>query len=65
MNRIVEVRLRLAGEQWIVDVVKEFAPENGGGHQIFSESGGGSVHRALDVAREMVTVSPARRQEAL
>lgn len=65
MNRIVEVCLRLKAEHgyesWEVAVRKEFAPEYGGGSQIFREDGSPSIHRALDVAREMVTMSPARR----
>lgn len=66
MNRIIKVCLILQHSgpmegQWIVDVTKEFAPEHGGGTQIFQENGGANVHRALDVARGMVTVHPGQR----
>src|SRR5262245_48892696 len=64
MNRIIKVELTLTGNEWTVAVTKEFAPEYGGGTQEFTESGGQSMHRALDVAREMVTFSPARRSDA-
>ena len=61
-NRIVQVTLTLgADEAWSVEVLKEFAPEHGGGTQVFREPGSASIHRALDVAREMVTVSPGQR----
>lgn len=43
-----------------VNVTKTFAAEYGGGEQTFSESGGFCPHRALDVAKGMVTLSPAR-----
>lgn len=67
-NRITAVHLDMvegadptAPGPWVVSVVKCFAPENGGGFQTFKESGGGQVHRALDVARGMVTLSPGHR----
>lgn len=60
-NRITEVRLTLVGSDWYVYVTKEFAAEHGGGSQIFSEYAGRQIHRAVDVAREMVTVSPGER----
>ena len=66
MNRIVEVKLTLAdgdGGDWIVDVTKEFAPENGGGSERLREYGGRDLHHALDVARGMVTLSPGRRSD--
>jgi hypothetical protein len=63
-NRIVEVRLFLGdGDTWTVAVTKEFAEEYGGGSQVFREFGGTHIHRAMDVAREMVTVSPGRRTD--
>jgi len=46
-----------------VAVTKTFAPEYGGGEQTFTESGGRSWHHALDVARGMVTLSPAQRTD--
>jgi len=62
MNRIVEVKLTLDDVfDWLVEVKKEFAPEHGGGSQVFSEFAGPDVHRALDVARAMVTLSPGQR----
>lgn len=61
-NRIIKVELVLLDNGTIsVHVTKEFAPKYGGGTQTFDEDGGISWHRALDVAREMVTVSPAQR----
>ncbi len=63
MNHIVEVRLSLVEGRWIVSVTKEFAPEHGGGSTVLREDGGTSVHHALDVARGMVTVSPARNPQ--
>lgn len=64
MNRIIEVKLTLqSDDSWIVAVTKEFAPEHGGGTQVFLERAGKNPHYALDVARGMVTLSPARRTE--
>lgn len=67
MNRIIKVELSLTPDGRIqVDVTKEFAPENGGGTQVFTESTHPSArpnwHGALDVARGMVTLTPARRE---
>lgn len=62
-NEIIVVTLAKMDEQWIVSVVKTFAPENGGGNQTFRREAG-SVHHALDIAREMVTVSPTQRTDA-
>lgn len=66
-NQIVEVRLvlnrNLPKPRWRVEVTKEFAEENGGGYETFTEPGGLSAHFALDVARGMVTVSPAQRAQ--
>lgn len=63
MNRITEVKLTLVGNRWLVSITKEFAPEHGGGSQVFCEDGTCSIHHALDVARGMVTLSPAQRTE--
>jgi hypothetical protein len=61
-NRIIKVEIEINGEGFFeVNVTKEFAPEYGGGTQVFWEMGGRSLHHALDVARGMVTVSPGRR----
>lgn len=60
MNRIISVLIDLNTDGWIVSVTKEFAPENGGGIQVFQEGPWPNVHRALDCARGMVTWSPAR-----
>jgi len=59
MNRIIEVNLSLleSGE-WRVSIVKEFGGNPHCQHT-FTESGGYQIHRALDIAREMVTLSPA------
>lgn len=64
-NQIVEVRLTLNKEtgKWAVAVTKEFAPDNGGGSQVFIEDGGVGVHYALDTARGMVTLSPGQRTD--
>ena len=64
INRIVRVTLSWNdADGWLVEVGKEFAPECGGGYQIFRESGGSHVHRALDVARSMVTLTPGQRTD--
>lgn len=65
-NRITSVYLMLDSEtgQWTVSTIKQFSPENGGQFQVFTEPGGVSVHRALDLAREMVTFSKAQRDGA-
>lgn len=65
-NRIVEVRMLLVEVpgvtgNWAVSIRKQFAPENGGGEEIFTEAAGPNIHAAVDKAREMVTMSPARR----
>lgn len=63
-NEIVKVTLTLQeNRDWRVDVLKNFAPEHGGGSQTFSESGGPQIHRALDVARGMVTMHPGQRTD--
>ena len=71
-NRIVKVELTLVeavpgptnnNDRWRIDVTKEFAPQYGGGEQVFTEHAI-QIHRALDKAREMVTVHPAYRTEA-
>jgi hypothetical protein len=64
-NRITEVKLTLQPDgSWLIEVKKEFAPEHGGGSQVFTaDERYYQIHRALDVAREMVTVSPAYRTE--
>jgi len=60
VNRIVQVKLTLTQAGWLVEVTKEFAPENGGGSEVFREHGGTEIHHALDVARSMVTLTPAQ-----
>ena len=65
MNRILRVTVILLEDNtWRVDVLKEFAPEHGGGQAIFSESAP-SIHVAMDVARGMVTMSPGTRTGVL
>lgn len=64
MNRIISVHLQLLPNgHWEVTVTKEFAPENGGGTQDFKETAGRQIHVALDVARGMVTLHPAKRTD--
>jgi hypothetical protein len=63
-NRIIQVTLLLENDQWQVKVLKEFAPEYGGGSTVFCEEAGPSIHHALNVARGMVTVSPSRNPES-
>lgn len=65
VNRIIRVELAMdyQRDQWIVSITKGFDSHSGGGQQVFRESGGVNVHRALDVARSMVTVSAARRTD--
>lgn len=66
MNRIIEVKLTFLHEEWKIEVTKEFAPEHGGGSQVFTRSGGPQIHEALRRAAEMVTLMPAiPNQEAL
>lgn len=62
MNRITKIEITPASpaEGFMVAVTKEFAPENGGGFHTFTEHcKGPTLHYALDVARGMVTLSPA------
>lgn len=47
-----------------VRVTKTFSPEHGGGEKTFVETAGPEIHRALDVAKGMVTVSPTYRTES-
>jgi hypothetical protein len=59
MNRITEVRLNLLPDgSWAIAVTKEFAPERGGGSQIFIENGGTDLQAALRKAAVMVTLTP-------
>ena len=62
-NRIIEVKLTLDNGGWVVAVTKEFEEQYGGGTQAFTERAGANVHHALDIARSMVTVSPASRTD--
>jgi hypothetical protein len=62
-NRIIKVEIHLIGEDFVVDVTKEFEAKYGGGSQVFRELGGRSLHYALDVARGMVTLSPGARTD--
>ncbi|HXA24420.1 MAG TPA: hypothetical protein VNW90_19205 [Acetobacteraceae bacterium] len=62
-NRIIKVEIHMIGEDFVVDVTKEFEEQYGGGTQVFRELGGRSLHHALDVARGMVTLSPGRRTD--
>jgi hypothetical protein len=57
-NRIVQVKLSLQDGNWLIEVKKEFAPDYGGGHQIFKQMGGTEIHGALQVAASMVTLTP-------
>jgi uncharacterized membrane protein len=64
MNRITEIKLTLQGESsWIIEVTKEFAPQYGGGSQVFTEYGGAEIHEALRRASYMVTFTPAHRAD--
>ena len=63
MKRIVIELLDNGSYQ--VSVTKTFAAEHGGGEQTFTEPGGFTPHRALDVARGMVTCSPTCRSEVV
>ena len=63
-NRIVKIECTLNSDNhWRIDVTKEFEPKYGGGTQTFTEAAP-SMHRALDVARKMVTMSPGQRTDA-
>jgi len=62
MNRITNVSIDLTEQgHFEVSVTKEFP----GGTQVFKEFGGHQLHRALDVARGMATLSPRRRHAEL
>lgn len=62
MNQIERVVIdRRPDGSYIITVTKTFAPEYGGGSQNFTQHGGNNLHRALDVARGMVTLSPGQR----
>lgn len=60
-NQIVEVKLSLVLGNWEIEVKKEFAPQYGGGSQVFTRCGGPGIHEALRRAAEMVTLTPAYR----
>jgi hypothetical protein len=63
-NKIVKVELNLLDNgHWTVAVTKTFAPDHGGGQQTFTENAGTQIHRALDIAKEMVTFHPAYRTD--
>jgi len=64
-NQIRAINIKLLPSTtggWLVTVTKEFAPEHGGGIQDFTETAP-NMHRALDVARSMVTFSPGARTD--
>jgi hypothetical protein len=64
-NRIVAVELTLTEcGHWSIAITKQFAEENGGGHYVFRQDAGREIHQALDVARVMVTLHPARNPGA-
>ena len=60
MNRIIKIEISLMPNngQWQIAVTKEFSSEYGGGTHTFLQSAG-HIHHALDIARGMVTMSPA------
>lgn len=64
-NRIVHasIDLNMHTGHWTAGVLKEFAPEHGGGTQAFKEECGASMHAALDVLRGMVTLAPGARTD--
>lgn len=64
MNRITEVKLALHPEGWQIEVTKEFAPEYGGGSQVFKQWGGEEIHEALRRAAYMVTLTPGTAELA-
>lgn len=70
MNRIIAIHCNMLPDgSWEVITIKEFAPENGGGTQSFREHVPASswshsgLHRALDVAKGMATMSPGSRTD--
>lgn len=68
MNRIIAIHCNMLPDgSWEVVVIKEFAPGHGGGTQSFREhisaNADSPMHRALDVARGMVTLSPGARTD--
>lgn len=64
MNRITKVEVTLTENGWEVAVTKEFAPDYGGGSQVFREATGShNVHFALGQAIRMTTLMPGRRSE--
>ena len=67
-NRIIEVKISLdeGGHEgvnwWKIEVRKEFEEQYGGGEQTFTEYAP-TMWRAIEEARGMVTMHPARRTE--
>ena len=63
-NRIIGGHFSLNPDgTWHVAVLKEFAPEYGGGTQVFTDTAYGSIHNAVDTLRGMVTLSPGTRTD--
>jgi len=63
-NRIIKIECNrnADGTSWTVKVMKEFEDRYGGGEQTFVEQAP-YMHMALDVAREMITLSPGQRTD--
>lgn len=62
MNQITEIRVTLIGEHYRLFVTKEFEPEYGGGETTFALGSYAHPHRALDAAKEALTLSPSTRE---
>ena len=61
MSRFIKIEVVFLpnNAHYEVRVTKQFDAEHGGGTQTFRGIGGVNPHRALDVAKEMITVSPS------
>lgn len=61
-NKILEAKITLQADgKYLPTVLKSFAPENGGGSQVFSGFRSAGMHAALENLNGMVTMSPAQR----
>lgn len=70
MDQIKELRAILQDDgSWLVSVTKSFAPEHGGGHEVFTArvetrhfaiNDNVNPHYAVDALKRMVTVLPAQ-----
>jgi len=60
MNRIIKAEVVLLAGTWFARVTKEFAPEHGGGTQVFAERVDSLAHGLRQVCRMVPLVPDAR-----